>query len=649
MDSFDGLRGDELIEKIEELKEDGDGLQDRIYECGYVLNGEPSYKHYFQALAEAKDVKTEDILLDYFPENEIPFLAFEVAKQLKVMYFYDYLIGELNDKNIEFFKAFKIIKNFGLKINYKDLYKTGIIKDYRNIEEIDETLKGPDLIKRITNKDGLLEYDTELIQECGYEIYDQNDNEYADVISFFEEVTKIKEINLDNIDLNDFDMNQIREDIEDIINTDNKYYAFDFTCFNDVDDLELYALTERINFEVVLIDSSDENLTGIHSQEFRAIEESIINNDEKNNYLPPGKYWIGDLSYVMDNYFDRHLYMVENGVYQTENGINFARFSTAYGDGFYYDYEDNTYGVDTANIGCVSSDGVTDEGEGDLGKYHTFDYPFKCVWHETGGYIQYGDIWIQTDTLDQFILPPHIFTLKGKALLLFGEKFLNKDECFPEIKNKDAEYWLEKYRGTSYGDIADKTVKEIYFIKSKILKNKYEPKRCFSCLLDNHGSSQTAEAFWRIFKEIFDIREEEQRRKIISFLDSNELDNLNKIDYKITKTSSLNLDQNPEIKAYKEKQKIESFLEKVRSKLRKQLWPEGKEAASWWEDHAAIQEENNDKEYAIVAGLISKFHLKEISGDKIFEESSNLSKEIQYRIFMDMVQNCKWFFKLDPD
>tara|TARA_Y100000589_G_scaffold221594_1_gene209183 strand:- start:108 stop:1748 length:1641 start_codon:yes stop_codon:yes gene_type:complete len=544
MDSFDGLKGDELIEKIEELKEDDYGVQDRIYECGFVLNGEPSYKNYFQALAKAKGKKTEDIFLDYFLENEVPFLAFEVAKKLMIMYFHGDLIDELNDKNIEFFKAFKIIKNFALKINYKGLYKTGFIKNYRNIEEIDEALKGPDLIKKITNKDGSMEYDTELIMESGYVKYDEALNEFADVISFFEEVNKIKKINLDNIDLDNFNVHQIRKDIQDIINTNRKYYAFDFTCFNDVDDLELYALTERINFEVVLIDSSDEYLTGIHSQEFRAIEESFISNDEQDNYLPPGKYWIGDLSYVMEDYFDKHYCLVENGTYQRENGINFARFSTAYGDGFYYDYEGNEYGVDTANIGCISIDGILEEANGDLGKYHIFDYPFKCVWHETGGYIQYGDIWIQTDTLDQFILPPHIFTLKGKALLLFGDKFLKNDKFLPEIKNKDAEYWLEKSRGGSYGDIVDKTVKEIYLIKSKILKNEYEPKRCFSCLLDNHGSSQTAEAFSRIFKEIFDIEEDDQRRKIISFLDSKDLDNLNKIDYKMTKTSSLNLEQN---------------------------------------------------------------------------------------------------------
>ena len=95
MDSFDGLRGDELIEKIEELKEDDYGVQERIYECGFVLDGEPSYKNYFQALAKAKEKKTEDIYLDYFLEDEVPFLAFEVAKKLMLMYFFGDLIDSI--------------------------------------------------------------------------------------------------------------------------------------------------------------------------------------------------------------------------------------------------------------------------------------------------------------------------------------------------------------------------------------------------------------------------------------------------------------------------------------------------------------------------------------------------------------------------
>ena len=74
-----------------------------------------------------------------------------------------------------------------------------------------------------------MDYETSMIIECGYELFDRDDNESADT-SFFEEVAKVKKINLDSIDLDDFDMNQLREDIEDIFNTERKYYAFDFTC-----------------------------------------------------------------------------------------------------------------------------------------------------------------------------------------------------------------------------------------------------------------------------------------------------------------------------------------------------------------------------------------------------------------------------------
>ncbi len=541
LDAFDGLRGNELLEKNEDLKEEDYSLQDRVYECGYTLDGEPSYKHYFKALEEAKGIKINDIFFNYYSEIEIPFLTFEVTKQLKVMNFYDVLIDQLNNKNVEFFKAFKIIKNIELRANYKGLYRTGFIKDNKNIEEPKEVLRGQDLIAKITNADGSMNYDSWLITDCGYELFDKDDNESADALSFFEEVTKTQNFDLESIDLNDFDMNQFREDIEDIFNTERKYYAFDFTCFDDADELEIYALTERIQFEVVLKNSTEEYSSYKDSQEIRAIDETIISDSETNNYLPPGKYWIGDLSYVMENYFEKHLYMVENGVYKTDKGINFARFSTAHGDGFFYDYEGNSYGVDTANIGCVEVDGVLEDGSVDLGHFHTFNYPFKCLWHETGGYIQFGDIWIQTDTLDQFILPPHIFTLKGKSLLSFGEKFLNNDECLSEVKNKDAEYWLQKSREQSYGDMVDRSVKEIYFIKSKILSNYYDSKRSFSCLIDNYGTSQTAEAFSRIFKDIFDIEGEEERNKIISFLDKEELNKLQKVEYDITKISSLNL------------------------------------------------------------------------------------------------------------
>ena len=66
LDAFDGLRGNELLEKNEELKEEDYSLQDRVYECGYTLDGEPSYKHYFKALEEAKGIKINDIFFIYY-------------------------------------------------------------------------------------------------------------------------------------------------------------------------------------------------------------------------------------------------------------------------------------------------------------------------------------------------------------------------------------------------------------------------------------------------------------------------------------------------------------------------------------------------------------------------------------------------------
>ena len=64
----------------------------------------------------------------------------------------------------------------------------------------------------------------------------------------------------------------------------------------DSDELELYALTERIQFEVVLIDSIIEDKSLIDNQDIRAIQDSTNVDNKNNNYLPAGKYWIGTLA-----------------------------------------------------------------------------------------------------------------------------------------------------------------------------------------------------------------------------------------------------------------------------------------------------------------------------------------------------------------
>lgn len=112
--------------------------------------------------------------------------------------------------------------------------------------------------------------------------------------------------------------------------------------------------------------------------------------------LQPGVYWVGDLSYVIENFFDQDFYGLE-GVHETEEAYTFAIYSTMYGDGIFYDSEGDSYAVDVANIGCVPVDAIDEIS--DLGCIVRFNTPFACRWIEEGGFICFGDLSIKTDPL----------------------------------------------------------------------------------------------------------------------------------------------------------------------------------------------------------------------------------------------------------
>ena len=75
--------------------------------------------------------------------------------------------------------------------------------------------------------------------------------------------------------------------------------------------------------------------------------------------LPAGKYYVGDLCYVLHDEWDEvcDLTIKENecinGVFTLKNGTQFALYGTAYGDGGYSDTGGRLYGVDSGTLGCV--------------------------------------------------------------------------------------------------------------------------------------------------------------------------------------------------------------------------------------------------------------------------------------------------------
>ena len=129
--------------------------------------------------------------------------------------------------------------------------------------------------------------------------------------------------------------------------------------------------------------------------------------------FPAGKYYIGDLCYAIpDSLWDDvcNLIIVDNQVLDGQFELHshkFAIYSTAYGDGTYYDQLRNEYPVDSGSIGCISIDSLTALGFDDdlvmkivndeLGQIVEFDKPFTC--YSDDGTIRFGHIAIATGDL----------------------------------------------------------------------------------------------------------------------------------------------------------------------------------------------------------------------------------------------------------
>lgn len=122
--------------------------------------------------------------------------------------------------------------------------------------------------------------------------------------------------------------------------------------------------------------------------------------------LRPGKYWVGDLCYVMHPQWDEVCKLmfatngngVLNGEFNLANGVRFAQHGTAYGDGTYYDDQGRAYPVDAGLIGCIRVDDIQDDSESkwlEGGNVVDFDKPFEITYNN--GVIKIGHIEIDTD------------------------------------------------------------------------------------------------------------------------------------------------------------------------------------------------------------------------------------------------------------
>ena len=100
--------------------------------------------------------------------------------------------------------------------------------------------------------------------------------------------------------------------------------------------------------------------------------------------MPAGEYYVGDLCYVMSDRWDEFCNITisgnecMNGEFTLSDGVRFASYGTAHGDGLYEDNFGNEYPVDAGLIGCIL---VSDIAESELkglkyGHIKIFTEPF---------------------------------------------------------------------------------------------------------------------------------------------------------------------------------------------------------------------------------------------------------------------------------
>jgi hypothetical protein len=127
--------------------------------------------------------------------------------------------------------------------------------------------------------------------------------------------------------------------------------------------------------------------------------------------MQAGKYYVGDLCYVMDNdEWDQVCARTiqgksfADGEFELNDGRKFAIYGTSWGDGVYHDYYGHSYSVDSGSIGCIKLEDIKAEKCDNLLDFGAI-VDFKIDFVTGGGrgtkgwdgIIQFGSIAIETD------------------------------------------------------------------------------------------------------------------------------------------------------------------------------------------------------------------------------------------------------------
>ena len=128
--------------------------------------------------------------------------------------------------------------------------------------------------------------------------------------------------------------------------------------------------------------------------------------------MPAGKFYIGDLCYVMHDVWDEAVSLMfpdnhsgrgVDGEFTLRDGRRFANFGTRWGDGTYTSNIRTRHLVDSGSIGCIRVEDIRDNTYDNietLGAVVEFAQPFEVS--EDSGLICFGAVEIETNPEYEF-------------------------------------------------------------------------------------------------------------------------------------------------------------------------------------------------------------------------------------------------------
>lgn len=122
--------------------------------------------------------------------------------------------------------------------------------------------------------------------------------------------------------------------------------------------------------------------------------------------MPAGRYYIGDLCYVMHDAWNECVDLFfpasgfpgqAEGEFVLKDGRRFASFGTAYGDGTYRSNIGTEHGVDSGSIGCIRVEDIRDNTYSNIKEFGAiveFAQPFEVSADQ--GLLMFGHVQIET-------------------------------------------------------------------------------------------------------------------------------------------------------------------------------------------------------------------------------------------------------------